>query len=114
MATPNTHYDIFLDDGRDDQCNGRLHCRSYDEFTAAITERGLPRSIAFDHDLGERSGVETKSGYDCAKWLVAYCMERGLRLPTCSVHSQNPVGAENIKALLRSYWKHWQANQAGT
>ena len=61
--------------------------RSYTEFVAYIEANNLPDFISFDHDLG----IE-ESGYDCAKWLVNYCLDHNLRLPEFEVHSQNPVG----------------------
>lgn len=96
--------------------------RSYDEFTAWINENGLPNKIAFDHDLGEDvakekvgAGMskrqariqkrETRSGYDCAKWLVEYCMDYDVDLPKWVIQSANPVGKENIDGLLSNYRK---------
>ena len=49
---------------------------------------------------------ETKSGYDCAKWLVDYCLDNGITIPNFGVHSANPVGAENIRGLLVNAMKH--------
>ncbi|HEX5152568.1 MAG TPA: cyclic-phosphate processing receiver domain-containing protein [Parafilimonas sp.] len=72
---------------------------SYNDFINWIEQNGLPSIISFDHDLAEAE----KSGMDAAKWLVNYCLEKDLPLPRCIVHSMNPVGAENIKALLNSY-----------
>ena len=49
--------------------------------------------ISFDHDLGEE-----KSGYDVAKYIVEN------HIPcTFSIHSMNPVGAENIRQLMTHY-----------
>lgn len=72
--------------------------RSYTEFVAYIEANNLPDFISFDHDLG----IE-ESGYDCAKWLVNYCLDHNLRLPEFEVHSQNPVGKVNILALLNNF-----------
>ena len=97
--------------------------KNYDEFTGWIKNNGLPHTIAFDHDLGEdvaRDKVskgmskrqarmqkrETISGYDCAKWLVEYCMDNDLDLPNWIVQSANPVGKDNINGLLNNYLKH--------
>ena len=73
--------------------------RSYDEFVNWIEQNGLPGIISFDHDLDETG----KSGMDAAKWLVNYCLEKDLALPQYIIHSMNPVGAENIKALLDNF-----------
>ena len=47
--------------------------------------------MSFDHDLGENE----PTGYDIAKWLAENCLERWPLV--VKVHSQNPVGAENIR-----------------
>ena len=74
---------------------------NYDEFVEWIKYNGLPHTIAFDHDLGETIG-----GYDCAKWLVEYCIDNDLDLPNWIVQSANPVGKDNINGLLNNYLKY--------
>jgi hypothetical protein len=75
--------------------------KSYDEFVDYLNHADtLPDAICFDHDLGDG-----KSGYDCAKYLVEFCMDRGLKLPKWNCQSANPVGRENIDALLNNYLK---------
>lgn len=74
--------------------------KNYNEFVHWIEENGLPKMISFDHDLGTG-----KSGYDCAKWLVEYCMNKRRRLPEFKSHSGNPIGKENILSLLNNYKK---------
>ncbi len=65
-----------------------------------------PVFISFDHDLGPNE----KTGYDFAKWLVEKDMDDdGKFIPKnfyFYVHSQNPVGKENIEAYLKGYLKH--------
>jgi hypothetical protein len=97
--------------------------KNYIEFTTWIRDNGLPTAISFDHDLGDehyapeefwddkyndwlaaQNPVE-KTGHDCAKWLVEFCMDNGLSLPTWAIHSANPVGALNIKMYLEGYQK---------
>jgi hypothetical protein len=104
-------------------CKKIVWVKSYEEFTRWIQYNGLPQKICFDHDLGENvaielvaSGVEkskareikklAKSGYDCAKWLVDYCLDNSLQLPNWSIQSANPVGKENINSLLTNAKKH--------
>lgn len=94
--------------------------KSYNEFVSWIIANGLPDAVCFDHDLGEdvaklkvAKGMSkrqarkekklSKSGMDCAKWLVEYCMDRKLKLPKWNIQSANPVGKENIDGLLKSY-----------
>ena len=96
--------------------------KSYFEFTTWIEKNGLPDAICFDHDLGEDESIErvkrglskrqvrilkkeAKSGMDCAKWLVEYCIDNKLSLPKYSIQSANPVGKENIDSLLKNFIK---------
>ena len=72
--------------------------RTYDEFVLHISLFGLPDFISFDHDLGN-----DKDGYDCAKWLVEYCMNNDCDIPNYIVHSMNPIGKENIEKYLNCY-----------
>jgi len=98
--------------------------KSYNEFTKWINENGLPNAICFDHDLGmdvalaardkgmsKRKSRKLKqkelTGFDCAKWLVNYCIENNLKLPLYNIQSANPVGKENIDTLLKNYIKHF-------
>lgn len=100
--------------------------RNYTEFCEEIKsgfeKNKFPSLISFDHDLGqehmnyyfENGGHENppdplqanfteKTGYDCAKWLVDFCMDRNILLPKFKCHSHNPVGKENILGLLTNY-----------
>lgn len=70
----------------------------YNEFCNFIVKNGVPDLISFDHDLGEG-----KTGYDCAKFLVEYCLDHRIEKINFRVHSQNPVGKENIEHLLNNY-----------
>lgn len=77
---------------------GFIGLRSFTEFVLHIFNNGLPDFISFDHDLGLE-----ESGFDCAKWLVAYCLDNEMALPDFTVHSQNPVGKRNIESLLNNF-----------
>jgi hypothetical protein len=99
--------------------------RTYDEFVNWINQNGLPDLISFDHDLADEhiqyyfdngghhnppNPQETtfteKTGYDCTKWLVDYCVENNKSLPDYLVHSANPVGSLNILTYLNNAKKH--------
>lgn len=98
--------------------------KNYDEFTNWIVNNGLPFQIAFDHDLAdshyapkehwndkydawlESQSITEKTGMDCAKWLVEYCMDYKKDLPLWVIQSANKAGAENIQGLLTSYLKN--------
>lgn len=94
--------------------------KNYNDFIQWIIKNDLPYMIAFDHDLGEdvakakvAKGMSKKqarlqkkeaiSGYECAKWLVDYCIDNDAELPLFVVQSANPVGKENIMKLLNNY-----------
>lgn len=125
---------LWLDDSRNpflnvegkvpEGCAKIIWARNYDEFTELIELFGLPDVISFDHDLGdvpdpldfwnnygekaayiEGSEWREKTGYDCAKWLVAYCEDREHTIPRCYIHSGNNVGSDNIKACINNFIK---------
>lgn len=91
--------------------------RSYSEFTDCISKNEKLLSISFDHDLSTEhyptgeliiapinyEKYEEKTGYDCAKWLIEYCMRTSQPLPEFYVHSFNPVGRVNIFNILTKY-----------
>ena len=89
--------------------------KSYNEFVGYIESYGLPDAICFDHDLsdyqvccvilGDPIPEHEKTGMDCAKWLVEYCMDNNLKLPKWNIQSANPVGKENINAFLLQFYK---------
>ena len=86
--------------------------RSYNDFVDWIEKNGLPDFISFDHDLADvhytidfskfNDGGKEKTGYECAKWLVDYCMDMKIQIPNFIVHSQNPVGKANIQSYLNN------------
>lgn len=88
--------------------------KKYHEFVSWITDNGLPDGICFDHDLSDihcnKSTYKEKTGMDCAKWLVDYCLDKDLDLPKWNIQSANLVGKENIKGLLKDYTKFRQNN----
>lgn len=97
--------------------------RSYNEFVKYIKDNGMPDLISFDHDLGMEVALDArekgmskrkarelkqleKTGYDCAKWLVDYCIDNNLYVCDFIVHSANPIGALNIHTLLDNFKKY--------
>lgn len=92
---------IYIDDMRQPLIPDALWVKSYDEAIAALIDitdlMDIDDSISlvmdFDHDLGER-----KTGYDIAKWLI----DNGY-IGKFRIHSMNPVGANNIRQLLKHY-----------
>ena len=126
------NYNIFLDDVRvpKDVVWVKLPLvewtiiRNYNDFVKYITLTGLPSFVTFDHDLADEhyrpsmyasdghynnyytdGTFKERTGYDCAKWLVNYCMEKNLKVPQYTVHSMNPVGKNNIINYIEGYKK---------
>lgn len=97
---------IWLDDFRtptvpDDETVFWL--KNYNDFVSCVMGLGTKISnciVHFDHDLGEE-----KSGYDCAKWLIDWCLGHGYIAPDYDIQSSNPVGRQNIESVFKSYWK---------
>lgn len=122
-----TNYNLFLDDVRIPthvtwaEVPKNQHysvVRNFNEFVDLISLRGLPKFVCYDHDLADShygdglngdeinySKYQEKTGYDCAKWLVAYCLEKNVKHPPYVVHSLNPVGRKNIESYIENYNK---------
>lgn len=112
-------YNLFLDDERlphrvtwVNLPNGPwTMVRSYKEFCECVTKNGLPHFVTFDHDLSVEDQnknpatmqFKEKTGMDCAKWLVEYCINNNLRFPDYEVHSMNIIGKMNIKSYIESF-----------
>lgn len=78
--------------------------KTEEEFKSYIQDKGLPAGICFDHDLGPGG-----SGYECAKFLVEYCLDHNLDIPLYDLQSMNPVGKRAIDCLLSNYHKFYIA-----
>lgn len=86
--------------------------RSYADALVEVLNRGFPKFISFDHDLGH----EKYTGYEVAKRLVENAItpnDEKFRQDFCFpdnfdfyVHSKNPIGKANIEGLLNNYLKH--------
>jgi len=118
--------DVFKYSGDSDYIRLRWTIvRSYNEFVSTIKKKGLPSLASFDHDLADthtkyffdnggyanppdpsKANFTEKTGMDCAKWIVEFCMDNNLKLPKYKVHSKNPCGRENITFYLQNYLKH--------
>ena len=95
--------------------------RNYDEFVNAVTNNyNEITHISFDHDLSDEhydpamyqgeteynelyNQFTEKTGYECAKWLKEFYQENNKQLPVMFVHSQNPVGCQNIINIFQKY-----------
>ena len=130
-------YNLFLDDIRfPKECTSYTKnpiydkvewviVRSYSEFVKYVTENGLPEIVSFDHDLADEhyhkdmyKGIDIynknydkfqeKTGYDCVKWMVDYCIDNGKSFPIWYLHTMNPAGGENMKSYILSFLKHYE------
>jgi hypothetical protein len=97
-------YSLFLDDERfpprKNAVGEWIIARSLDEVKTTIQKHGFPSFVSFDHDLGDGP-----TGMDVAKYLVDLDMDQGLMPDEFAyyVHSQNPIGAANIRGYLDGY-----------
>lgn len=102
-----SRYSLFIDDERDPPGNdGRVWvvARDWEDVMMAFRIHGMPGYVSFDHDLG----LDTHTGYDIAKFMVELDMnnDENFAIPQefgFYVHSQNPVGRDNIQKYLDNY-----------
>ncbi|MDD3595888.1 cyclic-phosphate processing receiver domain-containing protein [Sulfuricurvum sp.] len=98
---------LYLDDIRTPKDSTFVISRTVKDAQNLVLTCGVPMYISFDHDLGmddERKVLP--SGYDFTKWLVDMDMDGIICIPkdfTFTVHSANPIGAENIRVYLDNY-----------
>lgn len=100
-------FDMFLDDERmppKDRQSWKI-ARNKTQAIILVRNYGFPHFVSFDHDLGE----DEPTGYDIAKWLVELDMSgEDVTMPDdfdYYVHSQNPIGKQNIECYLDNYLK---------
>ena len=87
---------LYVDDLRD--CpNGFVVARTFQE-AIHLLENHEVDMLSLDHDLGEDlQGNLLPTGYD----LVKYICEKGLRANKIYLHTDNPVGRENMYQTLQ-------------
>jgi hypothetical protein len=97
--------------------------RSYNEFVKYVTEKGLPEIVSFDHDLADEhyhndmykgskynkhyNNFQEKTGFDCVKWMVDYCIDNGKNFPNWYLHTMNPAGKMNMECYIKNYLRHF-------
>lgn len=121
-------YNLFLDDKEnpkniwtatkspDYAVYNWITATDFNSFVDLIETNGLPTRVSFDHNLSpEHEKVNPKSksipyedfkektGYDCAIWLVEYCIDNLCELPSWKVHIGRSVGKNNIESLLSNF-----------
>ena len=98
-------YRLFIDDERFPVGNGWIIARGFTEAKIIVSLDGIPDYISFDHDLG----LDSQTGADFANWLIDHILINELLFPASFdyyVHSQNPIGAENIRGKMDAALKH--------
>ncbi len=99
---------LFLDDERfpaknqENKLDDWLIARNTLDAMWHIENLGMPYAMSLDHDLGNNQ----PTGYDFVKWLVNQDMDGIINLDDCEniyVHSQNPVGAQNMREYFKNY-----------
>lgn len=65
--------------------------------------------FSLDHDLQDFDGEEESTGYTFIKWLVDFMVENEISLKYLNVvvHSQNPIGKENIEKYISNAKLHY-------
>jgi hypothetical protein len=110
---------LYLDDCRVPNDPNIDVVHNYNEFVAYFNSHEMPNVISFDHDIdiehcptraqaqqrddGWRVPYEdytVPTGLECAKWLV----EHNMPVRGWQVHSANPVGADNIRKVMKAKW----------
>jgi hypothetical protein len=104
-----TTWKLFLDDERYPSQDGWTIRRSSYDAIEAVKEQGMPIEIAFDHDLGIAvydGGEYNDTSMIFIRWVIDQHYEHGLVIPEgfkYSIHSQNPIGAANIRGLMDGF-----------
>lgn len=91
-------YKLFIDDERFPVTEDWIIARNSTAAFLMVVHKGFPSEIAFDHDLG---GTDTSM--DFLKMLTSYLLDFNIKIPKSfkySIHSQNPIGAKNIKFMM--------------
>lgn len=89
--------------------------KDYNEFVSTIQKNyKLITHVSFDHDLSDEhysplmyssnpsdynelyADFDTKTGYDCAKWMRNFYSKKKVELPEIYIHTMNPIGYSNI------------------
>lgn len=96
-----TKVQVWLDDERPMPSDYDVHVRTAEE-AIALLKSGTVSKISLDHDLGQE-----KTGYDVAKWIEENAINGTLNKLNVRIHTQNPVGNQNILAAIRNAYRHW-------
>ena len=99
------NYKLFIDDERFPTTPDWFVARTSEQAITAIKNYGVPNEIAFDHDLGNDD-----TAINFLNFLPNYFIDNDCKFPTgfkYSIHSQNPVGKENIDSKMKQLLKYF-------
>jgi len=101
---------IWLDDIRPMPEGFTHHCKSAQEAMDLINANDV-EEISFDYDLGKDEDGNEVSGYEVAKHIEAGAWFGVIKKMKWNIHSENPVGIENIKQVMTNADKYWKNNK---
>lgn len=97
---------IWLDDIREMPITHfNVHAKTVHDAMMYI-RTGEVAAISFDHDLGTE-----ETGYDLAKFVEKLAYNNEIPRISWNVHSQNPVGAANIRAAMKKADQYWEGHE---
>lgn len=99
------NYKLFIDDERFPTTPDWFVARTSEQAITAVKNYGFPKEIAFDHDLGNDD-----TAINFLNFLPNYFIDNDCKFPTgfkYSIHSQNPVGRENIDSKMKQLLKYF-------
>ena len=93
---------VWLDDERPMPEGFNYHASKIEELYHHL-RGGEIDHISFDHDLGENN----KTGYDLACLIEELAFQKAMPKISWDVHSQNPIGADKIRAAMENATYLW-------
>lgn len=93
---------LFIDDVRMAPDDSWYVVKNSQEAKNFIISYGIPDVISFDHDLGE-----TDTSMIFIHWLIDQILDGNIEFTKFKffVHSDNPVGSENIEKTIKNFWE---------
>ena len=104
-------YELFIDDERWPVDPYWVIARTPLQAIQALEHYGFPYHMALDHDLGTDANGNNLTVMEFIDYIWKQADNNTLVIPkdfTYSVHSQNPIGAENIKSKMDQLIKYFK------
>jgi len=93
---------LWLDDVREMPSGYKFHAKTVDEAIDLLKNEQIT-FISFDYDLGDDNGT----GYEVAQYIEEMAFKGIMHHIGWNIHSQNPVGAENIRKAMEKAETYW-------